>query len=937
MLAAPERLRCEYLSDPLGIDCPNPRLSWWPNDSRSAEVQSAYQLVAAQDATQLLEATDARESSTLATPDNSLLWDSGRVDSADTVNIPYGGAALQSRQQIYWRVRTFDSDGEASPWSEVARFETGLLAPEEWHAEWIGTPLQGSKDTPATVPAMRCEFQLPELLSADHDSVPAAENPDSQIISARLYITSLGLYRAWLNGRRVGIDELTPGWTDYAQRLNYQIYDVTADLRPGKNALGVLLGDGWYCGGVGLAGRQCYGDRPALFVQLEVRYASGRCERVCTDAQWRWHASEILGSDLLAGESVDGRQRLGDWSSPDYPSAHWLPAEVLRVTAPNLTPSVGPLMQVVRELNPVAEPVRRRSGFDRERWIYDFGQNFTGRVSVRVKAPAGTLLRVRYGERLDAQGELYTDNLRDARATDYYTCAGNPSGELFEPVFTLHGFEFVEISGRFPRDAIVAVKAQVISARIETTGEFSCDHMLINRLQDNIAWSQRSSFHSQPLDAPQRDERLGWTGPAQVFARTAAFNMDTAAFFNKWFVDIADAQKNDGALPPVVPLPPGLDALDLDGGAGWSDAYLICAWTQYRCFNDKRLLAQHFDGMKQLVLRMQKQSNNLIRDDSRHADSSGYGDWLATDAGGHGYLDPRQGATPSDLLGTAYFCYSARLLARIAGVLGNLSDLERFEALANDVRHAFRRRFVTPDGELVSSTQTALVLSLHFGLLERAERKQALDRLVADIKARNTHLATGVLGTPFLLPVLTAGGQLALAYELLLQTSAPGWLYPVTQGATSIWERWDSWTADQGFQDPQMNSFNQPALGSVGEWLYQTVAGLDLNPDLAPEQNAYRHAHIEPQPPVGKGFPAGAPLRYAEARLATVHGQFSSRWEIVDERFLLVVGVPVNCSATVVLPNGKSEDVNAGTHEFEVHLEHDVHIPVLELARQVSS
>ena len=937
MLAAPERLRCEYLSDPLGIDIQGPRLSWWPNDSRSAEVQSAYQVLAAADPEILLEAT--RFGST-DKPGGELLWDSGRVDSADTVNIPYGGSPLISRQRVCWQVRSFDSDGEASPWSELSWFEAGLLGEDEWQAEWIGTPMQGSKDMPAPVPALRREFELPERAlkpTGKKSRKKAAAKAEDPIVSARLYITALGLYRAWLNGRRVGSDELTPGWTDYTKRLNYQVYDVTADLRTGKNALGVLLGDGWYCGGVGLVGRQCYGDRPALFAQLEVHYKSGHCERMITDEKWQWHASEILGSDLLGGESVDGRQRLGDWSAPDYPSSQWLPAEVIRVTAPVLAASNGPPMQVVRELNPVSEPIRRRSSFDRERWIYDFGQNFTGRVSLRVKAPAGTLLRIRYGERLDAKGELYTDNLRDARATDYYTCAGNPSGELFEPVFTLHGFEYVEISGRFPRDAIVAVKAQVISARIEATGEFSCDHMLINRLQDNIAWSQRSSFHSQPLDAPQRDERLAWTGPAQVFARTAAFNMDTAAFFNKWFGDIADAQKSDGTLPPVVPLPPGLDALDLDGGAGWSDAYLICAWTQYRCFNDKRLLAQHFDGMKRLVLRMQKQSNNLIRDDVQQADSGGYGDWLAADAGGHGYLDPRHGATPSDLLGTAYFCYSARLLARISGVLGNLSDLERFEALANEVRSAFRKRFVTPDGELVSSTQTALVLSLHFGLLERTERKLALDRLVADIKARNTHLATGVLGTPFLLPVLTAGGQLALAYELLLQTSAPGWLYPVTQGATSIWERWDSWTSDQGFQDPAMNSFNQTALGSVGEWLYQTVAGLDLNPDLAPDLNAYRHAHIEPQPPVGKDFPAGAPLRYAEARLDTVHGQFSSRWEIVDERFLLVATVPVNCSATVVLPNGKSEEVSAGSHEFEVRLEHDVHIPVLELARQVST
>lgn len=918
MLAAPERLRCEYLRNPLGVDALRPRLSWWPTDERPAEVQTAYHILAA-DSLAALERACAAVANDAANT-GPVLWDSGRVDSAETVNIEYGGLPLRSTERVYWSVRTFDSDGEASPFSAAGWFETGLLS-DAWTADWIATPLQGSKDRSVAVPALRRTFELPV---------------DDGVVWARLYVTALGVYRPFLNGDRIGQEELAPGWTDYEQRLNYQIYDVADQLCEGRNVLGALLGEGWYCGGIGLAGRQCYGDRPALLAQLEIELESGAVVRVTTDSDWHWHASEILGSDLLDGESADGRQRLGDWSSPGFPAADWSRVETPRLTAPTPSLSAAPGLRVMREIHPVGEPVRRRSGVDRERWIYHFGQNLTGRVSVRIKAQAGTLLRFRYGERLTAAGELYTDNLRDAQATDYYTCVGDPSGELFEPVFTLHGFEYVEVSGRFERDAIVSIKAQLISADLETTGEFACDHMLINRLQDNIAWSQRGSFHSVPMDAPQRDERLAWTGSVQAFARTSAFNMDTAAFFNKWLADLADAQRADGTLPPVAPLPPGLDALDVDGGAGWSDAYLICAWTQYRCFNDKHLLAAHFDNMKLLVGRMERLASHYIRDDSQYIDSGAYGDWLASDGGDNRYADARLGATPPELIGTAFFCYSARLLARIAGVLGNLSDLERFEKLANDVRMAFRKRFVTPDGQLVSATQTALVLSLHFGLLERAERKRALDTLVHDIKARNTHLATGVIGTPFLLPVLTAGGQLALAYELLLQTSAPSWLYPVTQGATSIWERWDSWTTDAGFQDPVMNGFNQTALGSVGEWLYQTVAGLDLNPDLAPEQNAYRHAHIEPHPPVGKDFPAGAPLRYAEASLETMHGRFASRWEIVNDCFSLLVTVPANCSATVVLPNGRTADVRAGTTEFEVELEHDVHIPVLDLARQVS-
>ena len=915
MLSAPRRLRCEYLSNPLGLDTDRPRLCWWPTADRRAELQSAYQIVAARDSNLLAEGTD-------------LLWDSGQVFSAQTVNVPYAGPRLVAGQSVYWKVRTFDSDGIASPWSNPALFELGLVeGPIEpladqsadlpnWQAQWISTPLQGSRNQGTTVPALRREFAL-----------------SSRPKRARLYISALGLYRAELNGQRIGDQELAPGWTDYQARLNYQVFDVTDVLQVGANAIGVLLADGWYCGAMGMAERQAYGERAALIAQLQVDYGDGSQALVLSDDSWHWQRSAIVSSDFFVGESIDARQRLGAFSQAGYCADSWQPVVPAAVTPPPLHPSSMPPVGVVRELNPLGEPIRRLSGRGGRRWIYDFGQNLCGRVSMVVKAPRGTLLRVRHAQRLDELGELDTTNLGRAVAEDCYTCAGEPDGELFEPVFALHGFAHVEVSGDFPRDAIVSIKAQVIGARLESTGEFKCDHMLINRLQDNIAWSQRSNFQSIPADSPERDERLAWTNGNQAFARTAAFNMDTAAFTKKWLLDMTDAQRADGSLPPVVPLPPGVNLLDVDGGAGWSDALLICAWVQYRCFNDQRLLEQHYDSFVRFVAGLERRYPDGIRDDRRAHSAVFLGDWMAPD--GSSYGDARQGSTASDLLGTAYFYYSARLLSRIAGVQGNLSDLERFDSLASHVRHAFRKRFVTPDGYLSQPTQTGLVLALHFGLLEPTERKTAIDQLVADIKGRNTHLATGVLGTPFLLHVLTAGGQLALAYDLLLQTSAPGWLYPVTQGATTIWE---SWHGPQS--SPSANasspSLNHCGLGSVGEWLYQTVAGLDLNPDLAPEKNAYRHAHIEPQPPIGRDFPAGAPLRYAEAQLDTVHGRFATRWEIVDEQFHLAVFIPVNCTATLVLPNGQIEALQAGSHEFELELEHDVHIPMLELNKRVS-
>ena len=512
-------------------------------------------------------------------------------------------------------------------------------------------------------------------------------------------------------------------------------------------------------------------------------------------------------------------------------------------------------MRVIDRLVAIGAPSRRTGDFGVRRLIYDFGQNMVGRVRLKIKAPRGTLVQIRHAERLDERGELYTANLRRAAATDLYTCASDGAAEVFEPRFTFHGFQFVEISGAFDESAIEEVTGIVLASALPRIGEFVCDHALLNQLQSNIGWSQRGNSLDVPTDCPQRDERLGWTGDAQVFVRSAAFNLDVAAFFAKWLVDLTDAQSADGIVPPLAPIPPALDVLRRDGGPAWADAIVICPWTIYRCCGDRRILERHYAAMQAFVDNIESRYPALIRGDVAVEAWQGFGDWLATDAATTG--DPRSGNTPKDLIGTAFFCYSAKLLARIAGVLGNVSDLEHYEALAQRVRAAFRRRFVTGEGRLVSETQTAYVLVLYFGLLDRVETDQAVAALVRDIEARGVHLSTGFVGTPYLLHVLTNHGRLDLAYRLLLTTSPPGWLYPVTQGATTIWERWDGWTEARGFQDPAMNSFNHCAYGAVGEWLYGTVAGLELDPDLAPNRNAYRRARIQPRPPRIEDFPGG--------------------------------------------------------------------------------
>ncbi len=899
MPGAPKRLRCEYLENPIGIDAPTPRLSWWLDDERPAEIQTAYHILAAR-----------RED--LLDDDHGDLWDSGRTESSNTCHIAYAGPSLHARQRVWWKVRAFDSDGIGGPWSRVSFFEMGLLDAADWRARWIAAPLIGGKRTPVQVPALRRTFELVQPVE-----------------QARLYVTALGVYDIEINGTRAIDVELAPGWTDFGKRVRYQTFDVARLLQPGENALGALLGDGWYCGTLGMSDRQQYGDRPMLLLQLEITLADGTQIRITSDDLWKWHRSPILYSDIMLGESVDARQRLGAWSAPGYDAAGWSQVDVLPPRRDlKLDATTHPQIRVVERLSPTRAPIRRAGQLGARRLIYDFGQNIVGRVRLRLRAPRGTLIEIRHAERLDDTGGLYTANLRSAAATDLYTCCGDANGELFEPRFTFHGFQFVEVTGHFDVSAIEDITAAVLTSALAEIGEFQCDHPLLNQLQNNIQRSQRGNFVDIPTDCPQRDERLGWTGDAQVFVRSAAFNADVAAFFSKWLVDLTDAQSADGSVPAVAPVPPQLAILRRDGGPAWSDAIVICPWTVYRCSGDRRILERHYDAMKAFIDNIQRRFPALIRADRQIEGWQGFGDWLDTDGARTG--DTRFGNTPKDLIGTAYFCYSAKLLARIAGVLGNVSDLETYESLAQRVRAAFRRRFVTAAGRLVGETQTAYVLALHFGLFDPEEADQAVAILVRDIEARGDHLSTGFVGTPYLLPVLTNHGRLDVAYRLVLQTSAPSWLYPVTQGATTIWERWNGWT-DDGFADPAMNSFNHYAYGAVGEWLYGTLGGLELDPDLSPARNAYRRVRIQPRPPRMEDFPNGVPIRFSSVALDSVHGRYEVTWEIGKGRFLLKVRIPPNCSAKVILPNGASHEAVAGRHQFDIEMGElaDDGIPVL--------
>jgi len=696
--------------------------------------------------------------------------------------------------------------------------------------------------------------------------------------SASLVITALGLYEAEINGQRVGDQVFAPGWTDYLKRVPYQRHDVAAVLRQGENAIGAILGDGWYCGNLAWKGRQIYGDRPMLLAKLEIVYENGERAVIVTDSTWKTSTGPILESDLIMGEAYDARLELGPWSEPGYNDFAWQPVCEMADPGIALVTTPAPPVRRIEEIAPVSVSPAH---------VFDLGQNFCGRVRVTVRAKRGSTLVIRHAEVLNPNGTPYTENLREARATDYYTCGGGEA-ETWEPRFTFHGFRYVEVVGLEPEES-VEITGIVLHSDTKPTGVFACSHPLLNQLQHNIVWGQKSNFLEVPTDCPQRNERLGWTGDAQVFIRTACFNMDVRGFFHKWLEVMRDCQHPNGGVPSVIPDKNFLGWWGSDdGGPAWSDAAIICPWTIYLCYGDRTILEEHYEAMRRYMDFMARERcKGFIRSHPEGDAWGGYGDWLALD--GSGVLE---GATPKDLIGTAFYAYDAAIMSKTAKVLGFEKESQEYEVLHGKIVEAFRRRFVTPEGLVASGTQTSYVLGLNFGLIPEDARPTAVAELVRNIEKRGCHIGTGFVGTPYILDVLEANGHLDLAYKLLEQETFPSWLFPVKNGATTIWERWDGWTPDKGFQDKGMNSFNHYAYGAVGAWMYRSVAGLDVDP----EEPGYRHIIFRPRP--------GGSIGWAEARLNTPLGEAAIRWDITDEALAVQLTVPAAAHATFLPPAG---------------------------------
>ncbi|MEV7325691.1 family 78 glycoside hydrolase catalytic domain [Streptomyces sp. NPDC093970] len=693
------------------------------------------------------------------------------------------------------------------------------------------------------------------------------------VASARLLTTALGLHETRLNGVKVGEDVLAPGWTDYAKRLQYKVFDVTAHIRRGANVLGAWLGNGWYSGSLGFAGSRHYGTQPYYGAQLFLTYPDGTTQSVVTDHSWRTATGAITADDLYQGESYDARLHVEGWDAPGFDDAGWAAVAVRDAPAPRLVAQVDGGVTVQQELRPVsvAEP---QPGV----WIFDLGQNFAGWNRIAVRGDAGTTVTVRHGEVLNPDGTLYTTNLRAAQATDRFTLAGTGSVETYEPRFTVHGYRYVELSGLpsgFRPDA-TTVTGRAVWTDARRPGTFGASDTLLNKLQHNIVWGERSNMLSIPTDCPQRDERLGWTGDIAAFCATSTFNLDTHALLAKFVDDLEDAQQSDGAFTDVAPA-----VIGGSGTAGWGDAGTVVPYTLWQRFGDLTVADRHFTAMAAWVDHLRATAGaDLIRDRQT------FGDWLNVDDN-----------TAQDLVCTAYFARSARLVARMAAATGRGAEATAYGRLADQVAAAFRARFVSDDGTVRGDTQTGYVLALAFELLPDPLARAAADRLAAEVAARDGHLSVGFLGVENLLPVLADHGHVDTAYRILLQRSFPGWGYMIDHGATTIWERWDGIRTDGSFNDPGMNSFNHYGLGSVGDFLYRQVGG------LGPASPGYASLRIAPRP--------GGGLTSAVSTYDTPYGSAASNWAVSGGRLRLHVTVPVNTFAAVTVPTSRPESVAA--------------------------
>lgn len=838
----------ENLTNPIGLDVKQPHFSWQLMSQQRNVVQTAYEIRVAKEVNGFTNA--------------NLIWSSGKTATDQSIHVPYTGPALQSGQKYYWQVRVWDNKGNTSPWSEVAYWQMGLLKTADWKAQWIEPGYK--EDSTFAAPLMRTAF-----------------NNSKKVKSATAYITAHGLYEAQINGKRVGDAYLTPGWTSYHKRLQYQTYEVTNLLRQGANAIAVTLGDGWYRSNFSWdLKRNTYGSDIALLFQLDITFTDGSSTSVVSDGSWKSTTGAIRSNGIYLGEIMDSRLDKTGWNLPGYDDKNWAPVKTSNFSKEVLLATYN-------------EPIKKQETFIPQKIIttpkgekvIDFGQNLVGWVQLRVRGKAGDTIKISHAEVLDKYGNFYTENLRGAKAQAVYVLSGN-GNESFEPHFTFFGFRYIKVEGIEGALHPDNFKAVALYSDMKATGRFSCSDSLIKQLQHNIEWGLKGNFLDVPTDCPQRDERMGWTGDAQAFFRTASFLRGAQNFYTKWLADLAADQFANGSVPHVIP-----NVLGEGGGsAGWADASTIIPWQMYQVYGDQRILQNQYASMKAWVDYMQSQSTSNLWNKGGH-----FGDWLFYSVWDDN--DGRSAITNKTYIAQCFFAHSTQLLINAATALGYQADVVRYTDLLKLVKEAFMKEFITPNGATLSNTQTSYVLALQFDMLPENLRQQAADRLVANIKQYGNHLTTGFLGTPYLCHVLSRFGYTNIAYTLLLRKDYPSWLYPVTKGATTIWERWDGIRTNGDFQVPSMNSFNHYAYGAIGDWMYRVVAGIDIEPGTI----AYKRIRIKPH--------IGGSLSHAAASFQSGYGVITSAWSIANGRLTLKVEIPVNTTSIIYIPASAINDM----------------------------
>lgn len=800
----------------------------------------------------------------------TLVVDTGLVETNQSVGILVPDIKLQSLTTYYCRVKILSNKEIMTEWSRTNSFTTAYLENSEWIGQFISAETIEEKDRSAGT-YLRKEFNLGQKV-AQHGAIKKAV----------LCSTALGIYHIYINGNKVGEDQLAPGWTSYKHHLLYQMYEVTELLQENENAIGALVGAGWYKGLMGFLGlRNNYGEQTALLADLSIWYEDGTKDIIATDKTWQGASSPVTFSEIYDGEIYDARLEIEGWNLPCCVATMFHPVEVVPYDFSVLQPQ-GAGRVTVDQTIPVKEIITTPKG----ETVLDFGQNLTGWITMKCKGNAGDRVELHCFETLDSQGNAYYQNLRKAKQTLIYICKEGEEA-TYAPYFTFQGFRYAQVicyPGEVNKEQFIA---NVVHTKMAPTGQFSCSNPEVNQLQHNILWGLKGNFVDIPSDCPQRNERMGWTGDAQIFCRTASYLMNTYTFFSKWLKDVAADQTEEGGVPHVVPdiisctnPTDWLLGQGTHSAAAWADVAVINPWTLYMTYGDTKILEEQYESMKAWIDFMHTHANGVVWNYKLQ-----FGDWVALDAAEGSYY----GATPNDLTCTAYYAYSTGLFAKIAAVLGKEKDATYYHQLHQEIKKGYQELFFDQDGSLTAQTQTAHIISLYFGLVPEQYKKKIAADLVRLLEKEGGHLVTGFVGTPYFCHALSENGYVEEAYDLLLKEDFPSWLYQVKMGATTVWEHWDGLKPDGTMWSPDMNSFNHYAYGAIGEWLYRVVAGIEID-----ETNpGYKHFFIQPR--------INEKLEYVDAVYDSVYGEIKIRWHVKEDVVTLDLTVPCNTTATIRL------------------------------------